>query len=328
MFTDFRYAYESNINISLCDLQILQDKLDINMEKSDPRALYDMKLTTGMAFIYGPEGKKAHSEAIEHDRDKWCRLVVNIVGKERQGKTSLRRLLVGEDFNEAAQSTVCIDHELVDTLGSNQNTGTICSNVDLHLANVNACNVIVGKHMRQRLKKNQEKKKHIAELQSFIRATIMTYFMLFLYFIGAESEFCGLPWFPVMLLLSFSFSGLILFDWLRDGFGMAIGVISLVVHIDILLRWKSYEQYEHLDNHLENNILLIWPVMHGFTYGNIHGVLSMIMGLSMAIGICFIHTVFTELLLHVSVHQWGTYWHWYGWQLSSKYVYIESLVHF
>jgi len=236
------------------------------MEKSDTRALYDMKLTTGMAFIYGPEGKKAHSEAIEHDRDKSYRLVVNIVGKERQGKTSLRRLLVGEEFNEAEQSTVGIDHELVDTLGTNPNTGNIWSKVDLRLANVNECNVIVGKHMRQRLKKNEEKKKHIAELQSFIKATILTYFMLFLYFTGAESEFCGLPWFPVMLLLSFSFSGLVLFDSLRDGFGMAIGVLSLVLHIDTLLRWKSYKKYEPLDNHLENNILLIWPVIHGFTY--------------------------------------------------------------
>lgn len=284
------------------------------MEKSDTRALYDMKLTTGMAFIYGPEGKKAHSEAIEHDRDKSYRLVVNIVGKERQGKTSLRRLLVGEEFNEAEQSTVGIDHELVDTLGTNPNTGNIWSKVDLRLANVNECNVIVGKHMRQRLKKSQEKKKHIAELQSFIKATILTYFMLFLYFTGAESGLCGLPWFPVMLLLSFSFSGLVLFDSLRDGFGMAIGVLSLVLHIDTLLRWKSYEQYGHLDNQLENNILLIWPVMHGFTYyGSIHGVLSMSMGLSMAIGICFVlcimkppwnreilnHSVFTELLLHV-----------------------------
>jgi hypothetical protein len=70
--------------------------------------------------------------------------------------------------------------------------------------------------MRQRLKKSQEKKKHIAELQSFIKATILTYFMLFLYFTGAESGLCGLPWFPVMLLLSFSFSGLVLFDSLRD----------------------------------------------------------------------------------------------------------------
>lgn len=286
----------------------------MKMLKSDCRALYDLQLTTGMDFVYGPEAKKAHSEAIEKDKDKSYRIVVNIVGKERQGKTSLRRLLVGEDFNKSEESTVGIDHELVETLGTSPTNGKVWSKVDLKKANDDECNTIVCKHVRQRLKKNQQERKNNAEIQSFMKVTILSYVMLFLYFTAAESDLSQLPWVSAMLIVSFAFSGLVLFDSIRDGFGMTLGVLCLVVYSDSFLRWKVYEEYVHLDRYMESYALLIWSFVHAFIfYCLIHVVIGLKMGLSMAMGFCFVlcimqppwnrqmlkHSVFTELHLHV-----------------------------
>ncbi|XP_071169700.1 uncharacterized protein [Mytilus edulis] len=280
------------------------------MQKSDSRVLYDMKLTTGMSYIYGPDGKKAHEEAIEYDKDKSYRLVVNIVGKVAQGKTSLRRLLIGEDFNENEQSTVGIEHELVETLGTTPNPGNFWSKVDLQMANVDECNIIVGKHVRKRLENSQRQKKHKAEIQSFLKATLLSYFMLFLYFTASESEVSLCPWFSVMLIVSLAFSGLLLFGSLRDGFGMTLGVLCLVLYNDCLLRWKSYELFEHL----EYNVCLMWSVVYAFLYfARIHMVMAFSMGISTGLGFCFVlclmqppwtreilsHNVFKDPHLHI-----------------------------
>lgn len=255
------------------------------MEKTDTQALYDMKLTTGMAYIYGPEGRKAHTEAIENDCDKSYRLVVNIVGQVCQGKTSLRRLLVGEEFNEIEQSTVGIEHEFVETLGTNPKSKNFWSKVDLQTANVDECNIIVGKHVRKRLELSQRKQKTQAEVLSFIKAVILTYFMIFLYYTAAESEIALCPWFPVMLIVSFAFSGLLLFNSLRDGFGMAIGVLCLILYGDALLRWKSYEIFDYF----KRNVCLLLSIVHAFVYfGCIHLVMALAMGLSTGMGFCFV----------------------------------------
>ncbi|XP_045197476.2 uncharacterized protein LOC123552132 isoform X2 [Mercenaria mercenaria] len=256
-----------------------------NMDRTDSRALYEMKLTSGMAFIYGPEGRKAHAQAIEYDKDKSYRMVVNIVGKVGQGKTSLRRLLVGEEFNEREESTVGIEHELVETLGTSPTTSSFWSKIDLQKANVEECDLIVGKHVRQRLKRNEKGEKYKAEIKSFLKATLLTYVMLFLYFNLAETvTFSDIPWFPFMLIVSLLFSGMVLFDTMRDGFGMAVGVMFLVLYCESLIRSKSYEVYAEM----KENTCLIWSIIYTFfAYAAIHAGIGFCMGLSMAMGFCF-----------------------------------------
>ncbi|KAK3096909.1 hypothetical protein FSP39_004654 [Pinctada imbricata] len=281
------------------------------MDKSDSRALYDMKLTTGMAYIYGPEGKKAHAQAIQHDKDKSYRLVVNIVGKVAQGKTSLRRLLVGEDFNEREESTVGIEHELVETLGTSPSSNASWTKVDLRKANVEECDLIVGKHVRERLQKSRKGQKHKDEIKSFFKALVLSYMMLFLYFTMAESHyFEDIPWFPLMLIVSFAFSGMLLFDTMRDGFGMAVGVLCLVLYTDSLLRWNMPVKFEEI----YSKSCIAKTVLYAFLlYSSIHAVMAFTMGLSFALGFCFVlcvtkppwqnpileQNVFSEPHLHV-----------------------------
>lgn len=283
------------------------------MEKTDSRALYEMKLTTGMAFIYGPEGRKAHAQAIEEDKDKSYRMVVNIIGKVGQGKTSLRRLLVGEEFNEREESTVGIEHEFVETLGTTPNSSRFWPKVDLHKANVEECDLIVGKHVRERLKRNEKSKKYKAEIKSFLKAVFLTYLMMFMYFNFAESVILStIPWFPFMVIISLLFSGIVLFDTMRDGFGMAVGTMLLVLYCDSFIRWKMYEKFTAI----KAKTCFMWALISAFlSYATIHAFFGFCMGLSMAMGFCFIlsstkppwnelqlsYSVFCESYVHVFV---------------------------
>ncbi|KAL4233606.1 hypothetical protein ACF0H5_008287 [Mactra antiquata] len=258
------------------------------MTKSDSRALYEMKLTTGMAFIYGPEGRKAHAQAIEEDQDKSYRMVVNVVGKVRQGKTSLRRLLVGEEFNEREESTVGIEHEFVETLGTTPNTGIskFWTKIDMNKANVEECDMIVGKHVRERLQKKERGEKHKAEVKSFLKAIVLSYVMIWLYFTLAEiPPLAAFPWFPLMLVVSLVFSGVFLFDTMRDGFGMAIGTMCLVMYCDAMLRWNTFN---NLSKFYKNSCRLL-PLLYSFlSFSSIHCVMGFSMGISTAMGFCFV----------------------------------------
>ena len=257
------------------------------MDKTDSRALYEMKLTTGMSYIYGPEGTKAHAQAIEEDKDKSYRMVVNIVGKVAQGKTSLRRMLVGEEFNEREQSTVGIEHELVEILGTSPDPANYWAKVDLFKANLEECDLIVGKHVRNRLRKNQHGNIVNAEIKSLIKAILLSYFMLFIYFTHAETEsLADFPWFPFMFIVSLAFSGLFLFDTMRDGFGMAVGTLCLVIYCDCLIRQRLYElpksdteSATHVISFLLNAVL---------SFSAIHAVMAFSMGISMAMGLCVV----------------------------------------
>lgn len=92
-------------------------KLSLVMSASPDtsESVYGLGITPGLGYITGPEGQRAEHEALRKDRSQARRVVVSLVGRERQGKTSLRRLLAGEPFNKEEPSTVGIERELVDT---------------------------------------------------------------------------------------------------------------------------------------------------------------------------------------------------------------------
>lgn len=280
------------------------------MERTDSRALYEMNLTTGMSFIYGPEGTKAHAQAIEEDKDKSYRMVLNIVGKVSQGKTSLRRLLVGEDFSENEQSTVGIEHELVEILGTSPDPAKYWSKIDLFKANVEECDLIVGKHVRKRLKEVDYGNSKTAEIKSFSKATALAYSMLCLYFYHAESEtLSDIPWFPIMIVVSLAFSGLVLFDTIRDGFGMALGTLCLVLYADALLRFNMFDE-QNTELPILGFLLSAVPA-----FAVIHAFMAFSMGVSMGMGLCLVlsslkppwhagikdQSVFLDIHLHIFV---------------------------
>lgn len=78
-------------------------------------SIYELGITPGLGYITGPEGQRAERDALTMDKSPARRVVVSLVGKERQGKTSLRRLLAGQPFDPNEPSTVGIEKELVDT---------------------------------------------------------------------------------------------------------------------------------------------------------------------------------------------------------------------
>ena len=77
-------------------------------------SVYGLGITPGLGYITGPEGQRAEQEALRKDRSQARRVVISLVGRERQGKTSLRRLLAGEPFNVEEPSTVGLERQLVD----------------------------------------------------------------------------------------------------------------------------------------------------------------------------------------------------------------------
>ncbi|KAL3881867.1 hypothetical protein ACJMK2_028259 [Sinanodonta woodiana] len=254
----------------------------------DSKVLYDMKLTPGMAYIYGPDGRAAHEQALKHDKDKSYRLVVNIVGKVRQGKTSLRRMLIGEDFNKHEMSTVGIEHDLVETLGMNSlSSNGIWPKIDFMQANTEECDLIVGKHVQERLKKkDQGRKTNLAILYSYMKSIILSYVMLYMYFSLATSDLTrSLPWFSVMLILGFAFSGFLLFDTVRDGFSMAVGQLCLVIYTDSLLRWRTFDMLENFRTRTCFSLTCFAALLF---YAFIHAIFAFSMGTSIALGFCFI----------------------------------------
>lgn len=78
-------------------------------------SIYELRITPGIGFITGPQGQRAEQDAMRLDTSQARRVVVSLVGRERQGKTSLRRLLSGEPFDPHEPSTVGLERDLVDT---------------------------------------------------------------------------------------------------------------------------------------------------------------------------------------------------------------------
>ncbi|XP_046553235.1 uncharacterized protein LOC124262732 isoform X3 [Haliotis rubra] len=117
---------------------------------AENQAIYQMGITPGMEYIMGPEGRQAEQEALREDKDRSYRVILNIVGRERQGKTSLRKMLAWQEFREDEESTVGIDHELVETVGVQP--ASSWSQLDIHMSNEKEFDAILGKHVLGRLK--------------------------------------------------------------------------------------------------------------------------------------------------------------------------------
>ncbi|ESP00728.1 hypothetical protein LOTGIDRAFT_158021 [Lottia gigantea] len=218
------------------------------MQAAEQKAIYQMSLTPGMAFITGPEGRKAEQEAINYDTDTSYRLVVNIVGRERQGKTSLRKLLSNDPFNEHEESTVGVDHELVDTTGLEPNPSLPWCKLDIRKANANEYDEILGKHVMIRLKRTEDKatKHRLAPLIVCIKICIITLLALCFFIMCSNiHQTYWIPWFGILMNLIFGVSSYTF--GLTEGPGIAVGIRHLVVLTTAWFRWnlRSDLEFDH-----------------------------------------------------------------------------------
>lgn len=208
---------------------------------TEPRAIYKAGITPGIGLISGPEGQAARQEALEKDEDVSYRVVINIVGKERQGKTSLRRLLTYEPFNIHEESTVGIEHEMVDTKGVTESWAS----VSIKDTNLNEYNLVLGQCVRQRLAGNSTGSSsfYLTHVMLFLKIAGVSYLALWLYFTSLYSDaVTGTPWIAGLLVITFGVSAMT-FD-VKDGLGIAVGIVALILHCDALQRWQpTLESY-------------------------------------------------------------------------------------
>ncbi|XP_048252393.1 uncharacterized protein LOC124135766 isoform X2 [Haliotis rufescens] len=204
---------------------------------AENQAIYQMGITPGMEYIMGPEGSQAEQEALREDKDQSYRVILNIVGRERQGKTSLRKMLAWQEFSENEESTVGIDHELVETCGVQPESSW--SQLDMHMANEKEFDVIIGKHVLKRLKKKASRisiEKVVAPVVCFAKIAAVTYLILGLYLSAVSLEgLKGYPWVGIVVIGLFCASGLAFGT--REGFGIAVGIFHQVLLCEALLRW-------------------------------------------------------------------------------------------
>ncbi|XP_071116144.1 uncharacterized protein [Haliotis cracherodii] len=204
---------------------------------AENQAIYQMGITPGMEYIMGPEGSQAEQEALREDKDQSYRVILNIVGRERQGKTSLRKMLAWQEFCENEESTVGIDHELVETCGVQPESSW--SQLDMHMANEKEFDVIIGKHVLKRLKKKASRisiGKVVAPVVCFAKIAAVTYLILGLYLSAVSLEgLKGYPWVGIIVIGLFCASGLAFGT--REGFGIAVGIFHQVLLCEALLRW-------------------------------------------------------------------------------------------
>ncbi|CAH1792020.1 unnamed protein product [Owenia fusiformis] len=85
------------------------------MSEVDKEALWRIGLTPAYGHFQGELSHRAKQNVLKTVKQPCKRLIVNILGEPRQGKTSLKRLLTREPFDPNEESTVAIEQELVET---------------------------------------------------------------------------------------------------------------------------------------------------------------------------------------------------------------------
>ncbi|KAK6178938.1 hypothetical protein SNE40_011410 [Patella caerulea] len=257
------------------------------MQEAEQKAIYQMSITPGVGFITGPEGEKAVKDVINQDKDCSYRLILNIVGKERQGKTSLRKLLSNDMFDENEESTVGVDHELVDTVGLQPDPSRLWSKLDIRAANSNEYDDILGKHLMIRLGKVKYRTLNsvFAPVIVCARIGLITWITFAIYSNCIVSETLQYwPWFGILLCFMFTF--LIPFLGIADGTGIGVGIRHYVILIDAWFRW-DLASWCLADDSLVYIGLSVVAVL--FLFLVLESVESVALGQSMGIGIacCF-----------------------------------------
>ncbi|XP_064608423.1 uncharacterized protein LOC135472714 [Liolophura sinensis] len=251
---------------------------------TEQQAIYKAGITPGIGLISGPEGQAARREALEKDEDVSYRVVINIVGKERQGKTSLRRLLTYEPFNIHEESTVGIEHEMVDTKGVTESWAS----VSIKDTNLNEYNLVLGQCVRQRLTGNPKGSGsfYLTHVILFLKIAGVSYLTLWLYFTLLYSDaLTATPWIAGLLVMTFSVSAMT-FD-VKDGLGIAVGIVALILHCDALQRWKptldSYFKSSH------DSTMMFVPYLQAYiVYCVLDLPLALPLGASLGKGLLFV----------------------------------------
>ncbi|XP_013378594.1 uncharacterized protein LOC106150386 isoform X2 [Lingula anatina] len=211
----------------------------------ESHAIFEMGLTPGVGFVSGPVGLQAQQTALDEGKEAHQRVVVNIVGKERQGKTSLRKMLTCDPFDMNEISTVGIEQKLVDTSGLTESWKT----VDVALSNASEFEEALGVHTLMRLKPSRKvsaKNAVLASCKCFLKILLLVAGLLSAYLCVSIRLSDQVPWMGFLLVLTYAVS--VCFFGLRDGFGIAIGVIILALWSDGVCRWQLHEHFEQVSS--------------------------------------------------------------------------------
>ncbi|KAL8620715.1 hypothetical protein ACOMHN_067278 [Nucella lapillus] len=205
-------------------------------------AVYGLGITPGLGYITGPEGQRAEAEALRKDRSRARRVVVSLVGRERQGKTSLRRLLAGEPFDKDEPSTVGLERDLVETqaLDPGSSPGADWRAVTLLTANRREYHEVLGRKIHQRLENRRHRipatRRVINACLTMSKIGVITYFSMFLFFSLASSSAGAAPVWGITMVGMFALCGATFGR--RDGFGIAVGIYQLMLLCESTLRWR------------------------------------------------------------------------------------------
>ncbi|XP_078001522.1 uncharacterized protein LOC144454004 [Glandiceps talaboti] len=249
----------------------------------ESQAIYEMGLTPGAGYVTGPEGLKAQEVAIETGKERCHRSIVNIVGKERQGKTSLRKSLTRQEFNPREESTVGIDHDLVDANSVNDAWEVITNDTS------NEFEEAVGEHTLRILKPKRLSKVHQKAFQyakCMLKILLITLTKMFLYYVGMRFGFSdAVPWFAILLMSIFGLSALAF--GVRDGFGISIGIYALAVFSDAVIHWKMHESISYVSDSYGAMIALCASFFFGVMIDSFVGPsFGASLGTGMAISLC------------------------------------------
>ena len=208
----------------------------------ESRAIFEMGLTPGVGFVSGPKGLEAQRRALQLGQESSNRIIVNIVGRERQGKTSLRKLLTSDPFDPCEVSTVGMEQNLVATHGVNESWSAL----NILAANSNEFETVLGEHilMNLRPRKSTAGEKALASLKCFGKITIITVIFMVMHYTMQQFSTSDLfPYYTMVLMLTFGFSAW--FFGVKDGYGIAIGINVLVVVLDGVYRWQLHQSFPY-----------------------------------------------------------------------------------
>ncbi|XP_076443359.1 LOW QUALITY PROTEIN: uncharacterized protein LOC143281936 [Babylonia areolata] len=242
-------------------------------------SVYGLGITPGLGYITGPEGQRAEEEALRKDRSRARRVVVSLVGRERQGKTSLRRLLAGEPFNSQEPSTVGLERDLVDTqaLDPGSGTGGDWRSVHVDAANRQEFNEVLGRRIHQRLENRRHRipvpRRALNAFLTMTKIGVIAYVSMFFFFFASSLDSMkALPIWGITMVVMFALSGVTFGR--KDGFGIAVGIAHLMVLCESSLRWRLGQTFEERAS------------QHGALWGYVVGVAWFAM-MESAVATCF-----------------------------------------
>ncbi|KAK7501635.1 hypothetical protein BaRGS_00007066 [Batillaria attramentaria] len=259
------------------------------MHEETSEAIYGLGITPGLGYITGPEGQRAQEEALEKDNSPARRVVVSLVGRERQGKTSLRRMLAGEPFNQHEPSTVGIERELVDTQALEPASASWSDwrPIKIEIANQHEFVEVLGRHIHDRLENTRHKipvvRRALHSFLTMFKIGIITYLTLPLFLFAASfSSLSQWPVFGLTLVAMFVISGATFGR--RDGFGIAVGICHLMVLIESLLRWRMDEWFQ---NSVDRHGAAMTFLNGAGWYGGMESLEATLLGMSLGLGMAF-----------------------------------------